>query len=241
MISVIVAAYNCGGYIARALESVFSQTLPGEGYEIVAVNDGSTDDTLDVLNRYRDKIKLVSQPNRGLAAACNRGIEESAGDYIMRLDADDYLDPRMLAATLKALEGKPAYHCVYTDRYEVGARDNTKVRVSVGQDNVFDMVGCGLLFRRQVFDQIGQYRDLLFEEYDLMLRFYEGGLKSYYLPEPLYYYLKRESGMTSQQNYWPDGWRQLVDIWGEEKLQKYIDIQAKVKGKSRFPIAIRKK
>lgn len=236
MISVIVAAYNCERYIEKALQSVFFQTLSDKYYEVIAVNDGSTDSTLDILNKYRGKIKLISQPNRGLAATCNRGIGEAKGDYVIRLDADDYLDKELLSSTLNILEGMPDYHCVYTDRYEINALDNAKVRVSVGEDNIFDMTGCGVLFRREVFDRIGLYRDLLFEEYDLMLRFFDNSLKSYYLPEPLYYYLKREASMTSQQNYWEGGWKQLVDIWGKEKLKKYIDIQIKVKGISRFPV-----
>lgn len=235
MISVIVAAYNCEKYIDTALQSVFCQALPNKHYEVVVVNDGSTDNTLDVLHKYKGEIKLVSQPNKGLAAACNRGIKDAKGDYIIRLDADDYFDKELLSVALKILESEPDYHCVYTDRYEISAADNTRVRVNVGLDNVFDMIGCGILFRREVFDKTGLYRDLLFEEYDLMLRFYENGLNDYYLQEPLYNYLKRESGMTSQPNYWKSGWQQLVDIWGEKKLRKYIDIQVKVKGKSRFP------
>ena len=236
MISVIVAAYNCERYIEKALQSVFSQTLSDKHYEVIAVNDGSTDDTLGILNKYRSKIKLISQPNRGLTAACNRGIEKAKGDYIIRLDADDYLDKGLLSLTLKVLESKPDYHCVYTDRYEISARDNTKVRVSVGKDNIFDMIGCGILFHRKVFDKIGLYRDLLFEEYDLMLRFFDNGLKGYYLPEPLYYYVKHNSSMTSQQNYWADGWQQLVDIWGKEKLKECTDTQIKLKGTSRFSV-----
>ena len=235
MISVIIAAYNCEQYIEKALQSVFSQTVPDRHYEVIAVNDGSTDNTLDILNKHTGKIRLISQPNKGLAAACNRVIKEAKGDYIIRLDADDYFDRELLSATLKILEGEPDYHCVYTDRYEINAPDNAKVRVNVGQDNVFDVLGCGILFRREVFDKIGLYRDLLFEEYDLMLRFFDNGFKGYYLPEPLYYYLKREAGMTSQPNYWQNGWKQLVDIWGTGKLKKYVDIQLKVKGKTRFP------
>ena len=236
MISVIVAAYNCERYIEKALQSVFSQTLSNKHYEVIVVNDGSTDNTLDILNEYRDKIKLISQPNRGLAAACNRGIGEAKGDYVIRLDADDYLDKELLSSTLKILESMPDYHCVYTDRYEINALDSTKARVNVGKDNIFDMIGCGILFRREVFDKIGLYRDLLFEEYDLMLRFFDNGLHGYYLQEPLYYYVKYESTMTRQPNYWEGGWKQLADIWGKEKLKEYTDIQTKVKGISRFPV-----
>jgi len=236
-VSIIVAAYNCGQYIEKALQSIFSQTLPDSYYETIVLNDGSTDNTLDILNKYKSQVKLITQPHKGLPAACNRAIGEARGEYIIRLDGDDYFDSRLLSSTISILDNMPDYHCVYTDRYEINARDNTRVRVEVGGDNLFDMIGCGILFRSEVFDKTGLYRDLLFEEYDLMLRFFDNGFQGYYLREPLYYYVKRESGMTNQQHYWEDGWQQLVDIWGKEKLKKYVDLQIKVKGTTRFPVA----
>ena len=236
MISVVVAVYNCERYVEKALQSVFSQTLPKRDYEVIVVNDGSTDNTLDILDKYKSRIKLITQVHGGLAAACNQGIRESKGDYITRLDADDYFDGRLLSSTLKLLEAMPGYHCVYTDRYEINALNNNKVRVSTSKENVFNMIGCGTLFRREVFKKIGLYRDLLFEEYDLMLRFFDNGLQGYYLPEPLYYYVRHESSMTNQDSYWEDGWKQLVGIWGEKELKKYIDIQKKVEGTSRFTV-----
>lgn len=236
IISIVVAAYNCERYIEKALQSIFSQTLPNRDYEVIVVNDGSMDNTWIVLNKYKDRIKLINQSNQGLPGACNRAIQEAKGDYIIRLDADDYFDRRLLSSTMMLLEAIPGYHCVYTDRYEINALDNTKVRVSTGKENIFNMIGCGTLFRREVFNQIGLYRDLLFEEYDLMLRFFDNGLQGYYLPEPLYYYVKRESSMTNQDGYWEDGWQQLVAMWGKKELKKYIDIQKKVEGISRFTV-----
>ena len=235
-VSIVIATYNCEQYVEKALQSIFSQTLPDRDYEVIVINDGSTNNTLDILNKYQSQIKLITQPHQGLAAACNRAIQEAKGAYIIRIDADDYANQELLTLTLNILESAPNYHCVYTDRYEVNALDNTRVRVNVGRDNIFDMVGCGILFRREVFGKIGLYRDLLFEEYDMMLRFFDNGFQGYYLQEPLYYYLKRESSMTNQQDYWKEGWKQLVDIWGKEKLKKYVDIQIKVKGATRFPV-----
>jgi len=236
MISVIVAAYNCEEYIEKALKSIFAQTLSGKDYEVIVVNDGSTDNTLSILDKYKDRIRVVDQPNKGLAAAYNRGIREANGDCIIRLDPDDYFDRELLSLTLDTLETMPEYHCVYTDRYEIDVLNNTKAEVRVGEGNVFDMIGCGVLFRREVFNKVGLHRDLLFEEYDFMLRFFDNGLKGYYLPKLLYYYVRHDSSMTSQQNYWQDGWKQLADLWHGEKLKKYVDIQVRLKGTSRFPL-----
>lgn len=227
MISIIIPVYNGGQYIEKALQSIFSQTVATDKYEIIVINDGSTDNTQSILGRYNGKIKSFLQPNQGLVGSCNRAIKESNGDYVIRLDADDYFDKNILASTLEVLEANPQYDCVYTDRYEIKAVDNTTARVNTGKDNIFNMIACGMLFRKEVFAKIGSYRSLLFEEYDLMLRFYAAGLRAYYLQQPLYNYLRHESSMTNQDGYWRKGWKQLSPLHSENQLNAHLSIQTK--------------
>ena len=233
-ISIIVPAYNCEKHVERSIQSIFSQTLPKENYEVIVVNDGSTDGTLNILKKYQDRIRIINQPNMGLVSACNRGIKEAKGIYIMRLDPDDYYSEKLLSSTLDVLENKPEYHCVYTDRYEIDLTKSVKVRMKVGKDNVFDMIASGVLFRREVFERIGLYDDILFEEYDFMIRFFKNGFKAYYLQKPLYYYTKHHASITAQKDYWENGWKQLLKKWGKEELKKWVEIQLRESGKSRF-------
>jgi glycosyltransferase involved in cell wall biosynthesis len=93
-ISVIITCYNYGKYVAKSVESALAQTYPNT--EIVAVNDGSRDDSLAVLSRFSDRITLIDQPNQGSIAAYNRGFAASTGDVIVLLDADDLLEPDAL-------------------------------------------------------------------------------------------------------------------------------------------------
>jgi glycosyltransferase involved in cell wall biosynthesis len=93
-ISVIITCYDYGKYVARAVESALAQTYANT--EVVAVNDGSRDDSLAVLSRFGDRITLIDQPNQGSIAAYNRGFAESTGDVIVLLDADDLLEPDAL-------------------------------------------------------------------------------------------------------------------------------------------------
>jgi glycosyltransferase involved in cell wall biosynthesis len=86
-VSVIVPNYNYGKYIEQAIESVLSQTY--KNIEIIVVDDGSTDNSLEVLERYRNKITLITQKNQGVSAARNNGVRASSGEYIAFLDPDD--------------------------------------------------------------------------------------------------------------------------------------------------------
>jgi glycosyltransferase involved in cell wall biosynthesis len=103
-ISVIITCYNYGKYVAKAVESALAQTYANT--EIVAVNDGSRDDSLAVLSRFVGRITLIDQPNQGSIAAYNRGFAESTGDVIVLLDADDLLEPDALES-VAAVWAKP--------------------------------------------------------------------------------------------------------------------------------------
>ncbi|WP_141578944.1 glycosyltransferase family 2 protein [Actinomadura sp. WMMA1423] len=100
LVSVIVPVYNCRDTVARALESVFAQTLPADRIETIAVDDGSTDggaELLDELAADRERLTVVHQPNSGGAGAPrNRGLERASGEFVFFLDADDRLGPEAL-------------------------------------------------------------------------------------------------------------------------------------------------
>ena len=90
-ISIIIPVYNDGKYIQKSIESVLNQSL--EDIEIICVNDGSDDDSLQILNKLskeNNRIKVFNQENQGPAIARNKGIQESNGEYIGFLDADDF-------------------------------------------------------------------------------------------------------------------------------------------------------
>lgn len=105
-ISVIVAAYNAEAYLREAIESVLSQTA--SDWELIIVDDGSTDDTARVAATATDpRITLIRQENLGVSAARNRGFAASRGDYVLFLDADDALYPEALQRLGKGLDGHP--------------------------------------------------------------------------------------------------------------------------------------
>ena len=97
-VSVVIPVYNGARTIGRALESVFGQTF--RDFEIIVVNDGSTDDTASVLAGYGDRIQVVSQSNRGVSAARNAGLRVSVGEYLVFLDDDDEWMPDMRGVPL---------------------------------------------------------------------------------------------------------------------------------------------
>ncbi len=94
VISVIIPAYNYGRFIREAIEGVLSQTLPAA--EIIVVDDGSTDETAAEVAKFGDKVRYIKQDNAGVCAARNNGVENSTGEFIAFLDADDIWEPEKL-------------------------------------------------------------------------------------------------------------------------------------------------
>src|SRR5665213_1535655 len=100
-VSVVIPAYNAELFIARAIDSVLSQTTPVS--EIIVIDDGSTDSTLDLVRGYGDKVRLIAQSNGGPARARNVGVAISSGKYVAFLDADDWWDPDKTKQQLDSL------------------------------------------------------------------------------------------------------------------------------------------
>nr|MDJ0704594.1 glycosyltransferase family A protein [Leptolyngbyaceae cyanobacterium MO_188.B28] len=113
LISVVIPVYNGQSTIQETVDSVLKQTLTD--FELIVINDGSTDKTLEILEANPDpRIKIFSYPNKGLSASRNRGIRHAASDLITFLDADDLWSPDKLEAQRRALQAHPNADVAYS-------------------------------------------------------------------------------------------------------------------------------
>ncbi len=111
-VAVVVPAYNRATMVSETIESILAQSHPAD--EIIVVDDGSTDATLEVLERYRNSIRILEQPNSGVAVARNRGIRAATADWIALVDSDDRWQPNFLSCCLGIAEGDPEAELIYT-------------------------------------------------------------------------------------------------------------------------------
>ena len=111
LVTVIIGAYNAARYLGEAIDSVLAQTHPR--FELIVVDDGSTDATGDVAEAYGPPVRCIRQKNGGMAAARNRAVPEAGGDYLAFLDADDRFPPDKLRSQLEVFEAQPELDVVY--------------------------------------------------------------------------------------------------------------------------------
>ena len=107
-LSIIVPIYNVEKYLAKCIDSLLSQDFPHDSYEVILVNDGSTDKSVEIANKYAAQnfgcVKLINQNNQGLSAARNSGIIAAKGKYLMFVDSDDYVESNIIGKLLKRAE-----------------------------------------------------------------------------------------------------------------------------------------
>jgi glycosyltransferase involved in cell wall biosynthesis len=198
LVSVVIATYNMARYLPLAVRSALDQTY--KNIEVLVVDDGSTDDTQDVIGSFLDdhRVRYFTQENKGQAAAKNHGVRESKGDYVAFLDADDIwalekIDLQLPLFLRSETVGVVHARVLYIDETgkELRVADNELFRGRVsGPLLIRNFIGFGTsIVKKECFDRLGGFKEniRMGVDYDLWLRFstqYEFD----YIDRPLLYY-----------------------------------------------------
>lgn len=186
MVSVLITVYNDESNIGNALDSILAQSY--QDFEIVVVNDGSTDGTPEVLTKYQEKdkrIKIINQKNQGTANAANNGLKHCSGKYIARLDSDDTSYPHRLQEEVSFLESNPhvglvggGCHIADITGRIIGTRNIKPTNPYKTLINRCIFQQSDVMFRKDVLDKLpgdivyrGKFKGA--EDYDLWLRISE--------------------------------------------------------------------
>jgi len=178
-VSIIIPTYNRGWIIKEAIESVLAQDFID--FELIVVDDGSTDNTSEILHSYREDITVLRQNNKGVSAARNRGLSEASGRFIAFLDSDDLWLPQKLSRQVDFFNSNPDAMICQTEEIWVrnGVRVNPKKRHKKLSGMIFErsLALClvspsAVMIKRRLFDEIGVFDETLpaCEDYDLWLR-----------------------------------------------------------------------
>ncbi len=252
-ISIIIPTYNHGKEIAKCLDSVFAQTLISTFnkvglrgiFEIIIVNDGSTDKTEEILKNYcrdalqcvstadADKIKIINQKNQGAPMARNNGFKESKGEYVIFLDADIELRKDALEKMLDTLGNNPTCAYVYSDfkfgfkKFKLFPFDGKKLRGN-------NYIHTSALIRREAFPEKGFDQTLKkFQDWDLWLTMLENGYTGVWIPEVLFTAKPRKNGMSEwlPKCMYRIPWAKFgIKIKAIEKYEKWREVVMKKHG-----------
>jgi glycosyltransferase involved in cell wall biosynthesis len=208
-ISVIIPTYNRAAYLYESIDSVLCQTY--EDLELIVVDDGSSDNTREVVQEYNDlRIKYIYKKNGGAASALNLGIKESKGNYIARLDSDDMFLPEKLEMQIKFIDFNPDIGLVYTQAYntdekgnvlELYLKDHTYPNNSLKVLRYFLFPPSqSIMFRKSCIDRVGYFdEDMpITEDWDFCIRMAQY-YKFAYIDKPLVKIRKHTKMITSDK------------------------------------------
>jgi len=195
-ITVVVTNYNYGRYLGRCIRSLISQDLDQKSYEIIVVDDGSTDDSLEHLQVYSADVRIIAlNENFGLSHAANTGMRAAKSRYVVRVDSDDFVHRSFLSTLLLGFE-------LHGKDYEAISCDYIKVTPS-GEAMAYgeaesQPIACGIAFKADILEVLGYYNKNLRinEEIDLRTRFSAEGFRIKNIALPLYRYVKHDDSLT---------------------------------------------
>jgi len=199
--SIVICNYNNKEYLGRAIRSCLKQSLPKDRYEIIVVDDASTDKSRDVIAGFKDKIvSILLDKNVGVAEASNVGIRNALGSYVIRVDADDYISENTLLFLTEILNANHEIGFVYSDHLRVDEQENIINRVNLDTLDALYRHGAGIMFRKTYLEAIGLYDSELrnAEDYDLLKRYIKN-FNGYRIPLPLYRYRRHQNNMTNNE------------------------------------------
>jgi glycosyltransferase involved in cell wall biosynthesis len=205
-VSIIIPTYNRSKLLPEAIESALAQTYPN--VEIIVVDDGSTDNTAEVVAQYAGKVTYVKQANQDVAAARNTGIRAASGEYLTFLDDDDLMMPTKIVRQVQVLASQPEVALVHCRFYYANEDGEPVYRVGVLPEgdvlprlfwNNFVWMGAPLV-RRHCLDQVGWFDEqisAMVADWDMWLRIAQAGYRFGCIQEPLGAYRIHQNSMMS--------------------------------------------
>jgi glycosyltransferase involved in cell wall biosynthesis len=210
-VSVVIPTFNCARFLGRSISSVLAQTYTD--HEIIVVDDGSTDETNDVVCRFAERVQYLYQPNRGLSAARNVGLCQASGELIAYVDADDMWYPHKLAKQVAFLDARKECGLVHSDATIIDEADEV-IHYGVNQETgrefpqghcLMDLLRrCHIQIltvveRRDCIERVGRFDERLKTAQDYLhwLRIAMEGRAFGYIPEPLAIYRRTGGSLSS--------------------------------------------
>lgn len=231
-VSIVLPVYNGEKYISQAIESVLQQSYAN--WELIIVNDCSTDHTLEIVGEFVKKDVRIcvynNEINLKLPRALNVGFSKASGDYFTWISDDNYLRPNMIEILVETLDRNPDIGMVYSNYSLIDPEGRLINEVVLGEPHDLlygDVCGPSFLYRRTVADKVGEYDSALFlaEDYDYWMRIYHE-VPILHIQDNLYFYRKHDGSLTGTRR------DKIISQSYRAVKKNYIDLLSRTNNKN---------
>ena len=204
LVSIVITCYNYADYVAESIESALNQTY--KNIEIIVINDGSTDNSLDIINNYKTRVKVISRKNKGIVFTRNQALDLVKGEFLCFLDADDYFDDDYIENMVKVAQENDA-DVVYPNWRIFGDEEYVKVFPEFDLEKLIQQeIHCTAesLIRLSSIGELRFESEKVAEDWDFFLGMALSGCKFKLSPESYINYRVKKGGRASSRDYWED-------------------------------------
>jgi glycosyltransferase involved in cell wall biosynthesis len=229
LVSIVVICHNYGSYLAEAIDSALAQDY--RATEVIVVDDGSTDDSVQVAAGYGDRVRVLTQVNKGLARTCNRGARESTGEFFVFLSADDRLESTYVSELTAALDRQPEASFAYCAARRFGAESGV---MPSRPFSAFSLIrgrnyinGSALTSRADYLEAGGYPEDLgegAFDDWDFWLTMLSRGKRGTYLSKPLLLWRRHAVGSKNPAS------RGTAEVEAERIRERHAELRRRARG-----------
>ena len=222
-ITVIICNYNNEKYLKSCLDSICNQSIEKKKYNILFIDDCSTDNSVKIANEYLNfkNFKIIkNKKNIGLVKSCNKAVKLCKTKYIIRLDADDYVTKNFIAKF--QFYTKDNYDFIFSNY--LLKKKNKFVKKNLKYKNLDHLISCSVALKTAYLKKIGLYKNFFWEEIDLYIRYLQSYNKIKHIRNYLYIYQMHNNNMTKSRKAKKRGWDQINKKYKKEDIQNINNI-----------------
>lgn len=203
LVSIIITNYNYEKYVTKCIRSCIDQSLEKSKYEIIIVDDNSSDKSLDKINEYKKSFKnffiLQNKKNLGVAKSANKALKKAKGKYVVRVDSDDYVNQDFLRVLVLFLEEHKNFFSVSCDYYLVDEMERKISKINYNENPI----SCSIMYNRKKLLKLGGYNPRFRhrEEEELRQRIKKKNYKNFNINLPMYRYLMHANNKTKSNDF----------------------------------------
>jgi glycosyltransferase involved in cell wall biosynthesis len=219
-LTILITCFNHSKYVGRCLKTILNQSIISKYYDVLIIDDCSTDNSFEEINKFKSftNLKIIqNKKNLGLVKSCIKLFRKVKTKYFVRVDSDDYVSKDFVKCFLNEMHKD--YDFIYSN-YKI-FKKNSLLKKNVNISKFEKFISCSVAIKKNIVKKIGFYKNFYWEEYDFYLRYLDKINSSKHIKKYIYFYRYHEKNMTKKKLWREKAWKQLFKYHSKYDILKF--------------------